>query len=160
MSQSRTFEVATSYAASVLRGGAGMRVVAPARRQPAQPLELYEFEACPFCRKVREGLSMMDLDARIHPCPKGGKRYRPKVAERGGKLQFPYLVDPNTGREMYESDDILQYIGSTYGAEVPLSLSLGPVTNLTSSLASVARVGRGRRAIPAREPEKPLELWS
>ena len=156
----RTFEVTTSLVASALRAGAGMRVASPARRQPEKPLELYEFEACPFCRKVREGLSMMDLDAKILPCPKGGERFRPKVVERGGVRQFPYLVDPNTGREMYESDDILRYIGETYQAEVPLMLSLGPITNLSSSLASVARIGRGRRAIPSRQPAQPLELWS
>jgi glutathione S-transferase len=160
VTMNRTFEVTTSWAASVLRGGAGLRVGARARRQPEKPLELYEFEACPFCRKVREGLSMMDLDAMIFPCPKEGLRYRPKVLERGGVMQFPYLVDVNTGREMYESDDILRYLAETYGASVPLALSLGPLTDLSSALASVARVGRGRRSIPSRAPDKPLELWS
>jgi len=28
----------------------------------------------------------------------------------------PYLVDPNTGREMYESDDIVAYLEAEYGA--------------------------------------------
>ena len=156
----RTFEVTTSWTASVLRAGAGLRAASAVRRQPEKPLELYEFEACPFCRKVREGLSMMDLDAMIFPCPKEGRRYRPKITDRGGLQQFPYLVDPNTSREMYESDDILRYLGETYGGKVPLALSLGPVTNLSSALASVARIGRGRRAIPSRPAEKPLELWS
>jgi hypothetical protein len=27
-----------------------------------------------------------------------------------GKKQFPYLVDPNTGISMYESDDIIAYV--------------------------------------------------
>jgi glutathione S-transferase len=156
----RAYEVSTSLFASVLRGGAGLRASVPARRQPEKLLELYEFEACPFCRKVREGLSMMDLDAMIYPCPRGGTRYRPVVDKRGGKMQFPYLVDPNTGREMYESDDILRYVAETYGSTVPIALALGPLTALSSSLASVARIGRGRRAIPARQPEQPLELWS
>ena len=156
----RAYEVSTSLFASVLRAGAGMRVSAPAQRQPEKPLELYEFEACPFCRKVREGLSMMDLDAMVYPCPRAGERFRPKVKERGGKLQFPYLIDPNTGREMFESDDILRYLAETYGSTVPVALTLGPITALSSSLASVARIGRGRRAIPSRLPAQPLELWS
>jgi glutathione S-transferase len=156
----RAYEVSTSLFASVLRGGAGRSASAPARRQPEKLLELYEFEACPFCRKVREGLSIMDLDAMVYPCPRGGTRFRPKVNERGGKLQFPYLVDPNTGREMYESDDILRYLAETYGSTVPMALALGPLTALSSSLASVARIGRGRRAIPSRVPAQPLELWS
>ena len=33
----------------------------------------------------------------IYPCPKGGTRFRPEIRRRGGKEQFPYLVDPNTG---------------------------------------------------------------
>ena len=37
------------------------------------------------------------------------------MVERGGKAQFPYLVDPNTGVEMYESLDIIDYLFETYG---------------------------------------------
>jgi hypothetical protein len=40
--------------------------------KPKIPLELYEFEACPFCRKVREALTLLDLDAIIYPCPSEG----------------------------------------------------------------------------------------
>lgn len=28
----------------------------------------------------------------------------------------PYLIDPNTGTEMYESDDIVAYLNEKYGA--------------------------------------------
>jgi glutathione S-transferase len=156
---SRTADVATSYLASVARLGHGQYASRPAR-QPEKPLELYEFEACPFCRKVREGLTVFDLDAKIYPCPRGG-RYRADVKSKGGKTQFPYLVDPNTGRSMYESDDILHYLAETYGdGIVPLPLRLGPLTMATAFLASAARAGHGRKARPSRAPEKPLELWS
>lgn len=37
---------------------------------PELPLELYEFEACPFCRKVREAITMLDLNCYVYPCPK------------------------------------------------------------------------------------------
>jgi glutathione S-transferase len=30
-------------------------------------------------------------------------------------MQVPYLVDPNTARELYESDDIVAYLGAQYG---------------------------------------------
>ena len=33
--------------------------------------------------------------------------------ELGGKQRFPFLVDPNTGQQMYESDDIIQYLFAT-----------------------------------------------
>ena len=45
-----------------------------------------------------------------------GSTRRPELAERGGKELFPYLIDPNTGTEMYESDDINAYLRQTYGA--------------------------------------------
>jgi glutathione S-transferase len=156
----RALDVATSLAASASRLGTGM-AVSGAGKRPAEPLSLYDFEACPFCRKVREALSILDLDAVVHPCPKGGPRFREEVRHRGGKALFPYLVDPNTGQAMYESDDIVRYLFATYGGgSVPWSLSLGPVTLAGSALASAWRFGRGERYRRARAPEKPLELWS
>jgi glutathione S-transferase len=156
----RALDVATSLAASLARAGVGMSVAALGPR-PERPLELYEFEACPFCRKVREALSLLDLDALVLPCPKGGPRFREDVKRRGGKYQFPYLVDPNTGKEMYESDDIVAYLFERYGAgRPPARLASGALTNLSAGLASALRPGFGARYRPAQAPEQPLELWS
>src|SRR5262245_2028393 len=155
----RTVDVATSVASTVLSLAAGYAVTSRAR-QPEKLLELYEFEACPFCRKVRAALTCFDLEAMIYPCPRGG-RHRAVVKERGGKNQFPYLIDPNTGKEMYESDDIIRYLADTYGdGRIPRRLSMGPVTTVSFFLASAARPNGGRRSRPAKTPEKPLELWS
>lgn len=155
----RAFDVATSTLASGLAWATGLRVQQIART-PAQPLELWEFESCPFCRKVREAFTALDLDARVFPCPPGGTRFRPKAIELGGQRQFPLLVDPNTDRRLYESNDIVRYVCETYGdGRAPLSLRLGPITNVRSTLASVARIGRVR-VRPSRAPERPLELWS
>jgi len=156
----RTLDVATSFATSIARAGSGMAVGKPGRK-PERRLELYEFEACPFCRKVREALSILDLEAVIYPCPKGGPRFRETVKLRGGKALFPWLVDPNTGKEMYESDDIVRYLFDTYGdGNVPLALRAGILTDVTSGLASAFRPGVGGRYRPARQPAEPLELWS
>jgi glutathione S-transferase len=152
----RTFDVATSYAASILRLGAG-RSVGGLGRRPEKLLELYEFEACPFCRRVREALSFFDLSATILPCPKGG-RLRAGVIAKGGKEQFPYLVDPNTDVAMYESADIVRYLADNYG-DGNAPLSLGPLAIASGSLASALRA-RGRRARRARVPDKPLTLYS
>lgn len=156
----RTLDVASSFMASAARFGHGLRASHPAR-QPEKLLELYEFEACPFCRKVREALTAFDLDAKIFPCPRGGTRFRPVVKERGGREMFPYLVDANTGEALYESDAIIAYLAKTYGdGRVPLALSLGPLTAMTSGIASVARSGHGRAARPSKLPTEPLELYS
>jgi glutathione S-transferase len=131
--------------------------------RPAIPLELYEYEACPFCRKVREAVSMLDIDVIVYPCPRDGARYRGNVTSMGGKSQFPYLVDPNTKFESYESDRIIRYLFQTYGdGIIPLPLTLGPLTTSSAALVSAIRVGKGRQAKPdlPPAPELPLEFWS
>jgi glutathione S-transferase len=157
---SRALDVGTSLLASAARGGAGMRIAELGPR-PSEPLELYDFEACPFCRKVREALSMLDLEVLVYPCPKGGPRFRRFVVESGGLEQFPYLVDPMTGAELYESDDIVRYLFERYGAgTAPWSLTAPLLTTLSSSLASLARPARGHTYRRASRPKTRLELWS
>ena len=156
----RPLDIATSLAASAVRGLAPTRVGSLGAR-PEKPPELYEFEGCPFCRKAREALTILDLDAKIFPCPKGGPRFREEVKRRGGKALFPYLVDPNTGKEMYESDDIVAYLYQHYGAGAPpFLLRSGPLNDLASMLASGWRPNGGTRYQPARAQEQPLELYS
>ncbi len=152
-------DVTTSMLTTVSRLGAGLSAT-PAARQPEQLLELYEFEACPFCRKVRDALSELDLEVMVYPCPKGGTRYRPKAIDLGGQAQFPYLIDPNSGSQMYESDDIVTYLFATYGDRKPGILLRGPLATVTSAVASVFRPFGGASARPSRPPAKPLELWS
>jgi glutathione S-transferase len=155
----RIIDVTTSLAATLARLGAGLSAAEPDRR-PKKRLELYEFEACPFCRKVREALTELDLEAMIYPCPKGGKRFRPRAKKMGGKEQFPYLVDPNTDKAMYESDDIVRYLYETYGGREPGMMLTGPLATVTSQLASAWRPFSGARVRASEAPKKPLELWS
>lgn len=129
-------------------------------RRPAQPLELYEFEGCPFCRKVREAVHILDLDVLFYPCPKGGATYRPRAIQLGGKSQFPYLVDPNTGTAMYESDDIIKYLFQQYGDGAVPGILQGPQAAITAGLALIPRLGRGSAAAAgAKQPAQPLQVW-
>jgi len=127
-------------------------------------LELYDFEACPYCRKVREALCELDLDYLEHPVGKGSPR-RKELERRGGKMQVPYLVDPNTDTELYESDDIIAYLNETYGEGKRAGWALplpSAVDDLVSSVASAARFGRGvtcRAAGRGRRAE-PLALYN
>lgn len=155
------FDLLTSSLASSLRGWRGTTAFHPAQRQPEKPLELYDIEACPYCRLVREALTEFDLDALIWPCPVGGQRYRPRCEELGGRQQFPFLVDPNTGRQLYESADIIDYLAATYERPAPRTGSLRRRLAVATSLAaSAVRYGHGRKARPSRAPEQPLELFS
>lgn len=129
--------------------------------RPVEQLELYEFEACPFCRKVREALTILDLDVLVRPAPHGGTRFRPTAIELGGKSQFPLLIDPNHDKRLYESDEIIEHLFARYGTgKPPLGLRLGVVGTATSGLASALRAGNGRSARPSTAPAVPLELWS
>jgi len=156
----RALDIATSFSVSALRLGAG-RAVGSLGMRPAQRLELFDFEACPFCRKVREALSVLDLEVMLYPCPKRGERYRAALLERGGKLQLPYLVDPNAGVELYESDVIISHLFGRYGdGRVPSWLGLGLLTDLGSAIAGLPRASRGVLAAGSRAPQQPLGLWS
>ena len=154
-----TVDVLDSLLSSSLRLWRGT-MVRTASTQPTKRLQLYEFEACPYCRLVREALTELDLDALIYPTPHGGRRFRPKVAELGGKRQFPFLVDPNTGESMYESADIIEYLYRRYGGRAAPTRLLRPVDVSTSFAAAAARLGAGARARPSKAPRKPLELFS
>ncbi len=156
----RVLEVATSVGAMLPRALSGSKVGKLGER-PKLALELWEYEGCPYCRKVREALSILDLDAVIYPCPKGGSHFREELKERAGKAQFPYLTDPNTGKQMYESDDIVRYLFETYGdGRVPFLLAGGPLTDLTSALASAWRPVQGMHYEPSKPPDSLLELYS
>ena len=156
----RLLNVTTSVLATVARLGYAERVGSLGPR-PEKTLELYEFEACPFCRKVREALTVLDLEAVIYPCPKNGPRYRQDIITRGGKAQFPYFVDPNTGTEMYESNQINRYLFQHYGSgSVPFMLAAGPFTNLGVFAASSIRPAQGGFYQPSHPPEQLLELYS
>ena len=128
---------------------------------------LYEFEACPYCRKVREAVTALDLGVTIMPSPRGS-RYRLEVESLGGKSQFPFLVDGST--TMYESDEIISYLTATYGPPglPPSAVSevVGGPLGLTSGLlASGLRGFRGgalsKQSLPALKANyQPLELYS
>ena len=86
----RTLDVGSSVTATLLRLGAGAQVAGVGPR-PEQPLELWDFEGCPYCRKVREALSILDLDASVYPLPQ--ERHAlpagPDRARRQGTVSVP-----------------------------------------------------------------------
>lgn len=161
MTLKRSLAVSSSVLTSTLGGWAGTVSYRPASKQPAQPVILYDMENCPYCRLVREVLTELDLDAAIRPCPKQGQRFRPKAKELGGKFLFPFLVDPNTGTQMYESADIIRYLAHTYEGRARSQRGLKrQVAVMRANLACAARPTRGYKVRASRAPEKPLELFS
>lgn len=104
---------------------------------------------------------MLDLDVFVFPCPKGGKVYREYVKRKGGKSQFPYLEDPNTGFKTYESDDIIRYLYKTYGpASGVVPPVIGRASTLSAGVAQLLRRGQGgTRASKTVPIKKPIELY-
>lgn len=151
--------------AGTVRGWRGTQAMAPARLKPEKLLKLYDIEASPYCRLVREVLTELDLDVLILPCPAGGTRYRPEAEKVGGKQQFPLLVDDNTGTVLYESADIIEYLGRTYKRRVRVprgllrSLAVG-TSFISSALLWRLRGVTGMKAVPSKAPAQPLELYS
>mgnify|MGYP003704360153 CR=1 FL=1 len=74
-------------------------------------LSLYQFEACPFCVKVRRfmkasGFSLPLRDAKQEP-------FRSELLAGGGKVQVPCLRIEQEGGSvqwLYESSDIIAYL--------------------------------------------------
>jgi glutathione S-transferase len=133
--------------------------------RPARPIELYEFEGCPFCKKVREAVIWLDLDVLFYPCPQGGPTFREQVKREGGKAMFPYMVDPNAGVKMYESDDIIDYLYDSYGPgkeKVSSLLKAGALTVLTAGFGLAPRMGAGSKYAPSKMPGsyKPITVYS
>lgn len=159
------FDATINLLAGTVRGWRGTANFSPARRRPEKLLKLYEFEACPFCRLVREVLTELDLDVLVLPCPVGGKRFRPEAERAGGKQLFPLLVDDNTGAMLYESADIIEYLGRTYDADVRSTRGVWRGIAVVTSQVSSALLWRpggvmGMTARSSKAPAEPLELYS
>ena len=103
--------VGTSRLASAVRGK--QLVYRAPWRRPDLPLELWNYEASPYCRIVRERLGELGLRYVSHNLARRSAR-RAAFAQRFGRLQFPLLRDANTGVVLFESTDIVRYLDEVY----------------------------------------------
>ncbi len=153
---SHSTEVFRSLLSSTLQQGRGIASKGHSNR-PQQPLELYDMEGCPFCSLVREApiWTWMQWSS----LPQGGDRYRPLVERLGGKQQFPYLMDPNTGEALYESAAIIDYLYQQYGGRPAPKAGNAPAHRRRSG-RFCPRGSHGIRCLDSQAPKKPLELYS
>jgi len=80
--------------------------------EPEEMLELYQFEGCPYCSKVRKKLGNLGIDFIARAVDPND---RSRVEEVSGQTNVPVLKDPNTDTIMPESDDIVEYLDEHYG---------------------------------------------
>lgn len=69
---------------------------------------LYVKTGCPYCNKVLAAGEELGLEFNLKDV--SDEAIETELVTRGGKRQMPYLVDGDTGVEMYESDDIIEYL--------------------------------------------------
>ena len=118
--KSGAFGLLTGGVASLVRGFAGGKIadgVDEAANADAEPIEVYMYEGSPFVKPVREQLCELGLKHTIVYVPRGSSR-RDDLFNKAGRFQVPYIADPNTGVEMFESAAICDYLRGTYGAGV------------------------------------------
>ena len=140
--------------------------------RPNKPLILYEYDASPYCKRVREMINLLDLNVEYRPCPGARQGYfSQELYERTGRRTVPYLIDENTGVEMFESSDQIEYLLKTYGPTDTESYdrkALWPITFEGFSLATSTAVAillnmpgarKQENALATNEKMKPLELW-
>lgn len=72
-------------------------------------LILYVKTRCPWCEKVLAFASGKGIQFELRNIADAG--IADELIKRGGKRQVPYLVDEKSETEMYESADIIEYLG-------------------------------------------------
>lgn len=71
-------------------------------------LDLFILETCPYCKKVmsfldEHGIKYNKIDIK-------NKASEEALIQIGGKRQVPFLIDKDRNIQMYESDDIIEYL--------------------------------------------------
>jgi len=71
-------------------------------------LELFILETCPYCKKVMAFLDEHKMEYRKIDI--ANKENEESLIRIGGKRQVPFLVDKDRNIQMYESNDIIEYV--------------------------------------------------
>lgn len=111
-----TVALVSAGAAAIARlmPAAKLQVDARLDNPSRQPLTLYGYEASPFVRPVREKLCSLGLPHVMVNTARGSAQRAVLAARTGVQFQVPYLVDPNTGVELFESIEIRKYLDKVY----------------------------------------------
>lgn len=86
--------------------------------EQTRDLVLYQFEACPFCVKVRRTMKRLNLNIETRDS-KRVPQYGEELIAGGGQMKVPCLrivTDKGEEQWMYESSDIVSYLESRFAA--------------------------------------------
>ncbi|MDA8646144.1 glutaredoxin [Porticoccaceae bacterium] len=82
-----------------------------------QPMSLYQFQACPFCVKVRRQLKRHGLKIELRDA-KNNQSIKAELAREGGRHKVPCLRTDNpdgSSTWLYESNDIIAHLNERLG---------------------------------------------
>lgn len=84
--------------------------------QQTTAMALYQFEACPFCVKVRRHMKRLNLNIELRDA-KNDARYSEELVQQGGMRKVPCLriEEKDQVRWLYESSDINSYLEQQFG---------------------------------------------
>ncbi|TKF72171.1 glutaredoxin [Vibrio sp. F13] len=79
--------------------------------EQAKTHTLYQFEACPFCVKVRRAMKRQSVQFELRDA-KNNEQHRAELEAAGGRVKVPCLRIEKDGKTewMYESSDIVTYL--------------------------------------------------
>lgn len=84
--------------------------------QLTQKMSLYQFQACPFCIKVRRAIKRMNLKIEIRDA-QNNETFKSELTQKGGSYQVPCLRIENQDGSvqwMYESSDIIRFLNERF----------------------------------------------
>jgi len=150
----------TSSLASRVRMATAQRPLKQSKGRDTEgiKLTLYDYEASPWCRIVREQMTFLGLNVLIKPCPRQTlftegafnehSRFRKEAFDQckfnghGTQFQFPVLVDEtkvDDKKVITESREIVKHLWREYGTHITESRPKGDVILNSSRLPFFAR---------------------
>merc|ERR1711871_45134 len=98
-------------------GGGKLNKFARVDNQAMKPITLYGWEGASFVTPVKQKLDELGLAYIFVNCASGSGN-RKLLTSRTKTFQVPYIEDPNTKVNMFESKEIVKYLQSTYTTSV------------------------------------------
>lgn len=120
-----SFKCLSLTLSNICRSSLVMGILRAPSRKPQQPLELFGYEGSLFVRRVKELLSTCELPYinRVLPLRSVDKRtaFAKEHAEvlsasrtKFSLIKVPFLRDPNSNVQLFESAEIIKYIQAKY----------------------------------------------
>ena len=145
------------------------RVLKGELARPSGRLILYEFDSSPFCRKVRDACTQLDLIVEMRPTPGAGiappNAFSDEHLLLHGKRTVPFLIDEGKEVAMFESEDIVRYLYGAYGPgsdRVPFWLRGLPALISSGTSAVLRGMPADKLQVDARDDNhlmRPLTLY-